>query len=750
MRVFVAFLCCLVTSFGAFAAAGAADALVVRVAVVDGDGRPQAAAAVFAKDAAGDTLLGSTADDGTVSVSTARGTQLYARLGSLQSAPAAVTAPAMRIVIGLPTIGAVTARAPLGSVSVSARSAAAIVGGDLTNALAFVPNYRTEAEGGSGAVQIDGTPVMLPSSLGGTGRFSIPSSLVASFSPDQADDGTVSPNLHLNAPTATPQRNFTFGIGSQGLVSLQTVFTGRLKKLGYAVALADQGTGGKLAGLTFRDASGLAYDHATRAHQLDASVNLDYTVGTARVNLVALGSRSSGARIGSVLPGTLAEGFGPGNTQATSFGTGYLRVSQTRGRDSWAFLDVRFAGSATDDDRAAMTALAPIPSYSGYRFAGHYDELSATRAFGRDSATLKLSSTVSDVAGFNAGEESVSKSSGTTLALILARNGPSSSLSATVSAARQTGPFSAAHADVTVKGARWGPRSRVDWSVYSAQAQLMETYYADALRLAVPGAADFDCAGRSAFASGPSRVTEAAPHVVAAKVNVTRQLGARSQISAGGFYAQTTNALVMAADSGGVALPAGYTGALGNGFANACGGAALSPQNVFLTHYASVPRRVGAEWYASGSTALGPTVVTAGYETYSVYATGVTPSPASTLIDHAQLWNVPLHRASLLIAYPRPALTAAVGFTYVSANNAAHLPAHLTASAGIRAVLGNGVVTLSGQNLFGSYAGVFTSSRFSAPTATTGAPVSFLATPVTPTWTLRYELHGARQRNRLQ
>ena len=429
MRAVCAIAACLAMALGPIGIVRADDGVLVRIAVVDREGRPQADASVFAKEAAGDVVLGRTDADGFVTITAVRGTQLYAGLGGVRSEPAAVASGSLRFVVGLATIGGVTARPSLGSILMTAQSAAAIISGDVTGALNYLPNYRTEAEGGSGALQLNGTPLMLPSSLGGTSRFSIPSSLVASFSPDQADDGTISPNLHLHTPTATPQQDVALATGSQGLASWQTVFTGRVKTLGYAFVLADQGTGGNLFGRSFRDASGLAYDHGTNAHQLDTSADLEFPVRGAQVSIVALGSRSAGAQIGSVLPGTLAQGLGPGNLQATSFGDGYVRVSQSRGRDMWTFLDVRFAGAATDDDRNALLALTPIPSYTGYRFSGRYDEVSLTRSFGANSATAKLSSTVSSVVGFSTLDESASLSSGTTFALSFAHAGKGSSLS---------------------------------------------------------------------------------------------------------------------------------------------------------------------------------------------------------------------------------------------------------------------------------------------------------------------------------
>ncbi|HTD36763.1 MAG TPA: hypothetical protein VK669_04550 [Candidatus Limnocylindrales bacterium] len=746
MRALLAALVALSVAAFATAAASAAGLLAVRVHVVDRDGRAVPDAVVFAKREAGEDALGTTDRAGDVAIEVAPGTPIYARLGAAQSPAAPATAGSARLVVpGLQTIGGVRARAPLGSIILNAQSAAAIVSGDVSSSLNYLPNYRSEAEGGSGTAQLDGTPLMLPPAGpgGGASRFGIPPNLVASLTPAQADDGSVSANFHLQSPTATPQRELSLALGSDGTASWKTTASGRAKRLGYAFALAGEGSGGKLAGRTFADQSGLDYDHSARAHRLDASMDLEWNAGGAQLSLVALGSRAAGLDVASVLPGAIAQGLGPGTLQSTNFANGYLRVARPRGRDTLSFLDVRFAGAQTEDDRSAVIALQPAGGYGGYRFSGRYDELAFTRAFGRDSVTAKLTSTATTTAVFADRFGAVARSGGTTMGLTFARAAAASSLRAELTASHQTGAFGATQLDASLSGQRWGPRSRFDWSVYSAQAQLMQTYYAQALQLGVPTSASFDCGSRSAFVGGPSDVAARAPHVTAVKANLSRRIGERVQVTAGGFASVTTNALAAAADAGAVDLPAGYLDALGTGYRSVCGAGALAASDVYLTRYVTVPRRVGREWYTTATAQLGALTGTASYETYSAYALGVPapgPGAVSTLVDGAQLWNVPLHRASVLLAYPTARFTAAAGATYVSANNALHLPAYVSGSAGVRVRAGSGFLTLSRQHLFGGSTGIFTAARYAASTATTGRPVQFLGTPVEPAWTLRYDL----------
>ena len=422
---------------------------------------------------------------------------------------------------------------------------------------------------------------------------------------------------------------------------------------------------------------------------------------------------------------------------------GYVRASQTIGRDDWALLNVRYGGTASDDDVHALAAGTAIPSYSGFGYNGRYDQLSVTRHFDATSATLAVSSTATTARSFAEPYESVSKTSGTTFAFTTNRSNHNSSLATNLNYTRQAGPFTAAHIDGSLRGSQWSSNSRLNWSAYSAQSQVIETYYAQALRMSVPGAADYACSSHAAFASGASDVTPSAPHAAGVTADFTKTLKFNTRVTVGGFYGRTKNALVIASQAGGVALPAGYLAALNAQYAHLCGGSPLGASDVYLTHYVTVPERTDKEWYVSSTTTLGRVSFTLGYETYSALASGVPPplpGTNGTLIDNAQIWNVPLHRGSAIVSYEYRGLTAGAGIAYAGRNNSAQLPANLIASAGVRLDTKRGAFTLSVQNLFNSYAGRFSSPALSTPAATTGAAVHFLGTPVPATWSLRYEV----------
>jgi hypothetical protein len=711
----------------------------VRVRVADGDGHPVASAAIYAREKHADVLLAHTDTQGVAMLAVTLGTVLFARSNGTDSSSLIVTGHTLQFLIGIKMIASVTARNPIGSTTIGTQNVTSIVSGDVGDALQFVPNYRSQAEGGSGNMELNGTPLSLPTGPEAS-RFALPSDLISSFSPDQADDGSITPNYHLESPSGTPQTQLSLLTGSQG----QGLFKDAVTGPNYAFVLADRYTQGRLAGQSFADASGLFYDHSSDSHELSGSADIEFRLGGAHVSVVGFGSERRNAQLDLVDPGTIPEGPGPGNEQSTKLASGYARITQSRGRDDWSALHVEYAGAATDDDLASLAERIPIPTESGFNYSGRYDEMTVTRNFETSSATIKINSSQSLASSFVSPFESTSVSSGTTLALSTSHTNQRSSFNTNVEATRETGPFTTAHINASFGGTLSSTQSHLRWDLYSAQSQVLQTYYADALTMSVPGAADFSCGGHAAFASGPSDVTPNAPHSVGLTASGSRSFNAiHTKVTLGGFVSQTTNALVIAASASNAALPPGYLDELNAQYASLCGGAPLTPSDLYLTHYVSVPRQIDKEGYASSSTSFGRFGLVTGYETYSAVALGVSKlsqGTNSTLINGAQIWNIPLHRASAVLSYRDQDATFGLGITYVSANSSSHLPANFVTSAGIRLATRGGIVTLSMQNLFHQDVSEFNSASLSAPTAMTGAPVGFIATPITPTWSLHYDV----------
>lgn len=713
----------------------------VQVFVRDAAGHPIPAAAIYARDRSAERYIGITGTDGRTTVEAPQGTPIFARWKGGQSQVQVADGGTVDLRFGLQTIDTIVARLPLGSLQTNTTSVAAIISGGVTDALDFVPNYRSQDEGGSGSLALNGTPLTLPPGQGS--HFTVPSDLIASFTPDQADDGSITPNLHLTSPTGTPQQQLSLLTGSQGAEALKGTLTGP----GYAFVVSDRLDEGQLDGQTFTDQSGSTYDHSANEHELSGSADVEFRLGGAHVSAVALADDRRNAGLSFVDPGDVVEGVGPGNTERTNMLDGYIRAAQTRGRDGWTALHVAYGGTDADDDLNAMSEGTPIPSYTGFGYSGRYDMFNFTRRFGQNSATISLSNTATIADSYARPYETVSTSSGTTASFSYNRTGRSSSVTARLSSARETGPFTAAHVNASIEGSRWTNATHLNWAAYTAQTQTIETYYAQALRLAVPGAADYDCDSHAALASGPSDATPVAPHSTGVTAAITRRVRA-TDLTFGGFYDATRDALVIAGQAGGMALPPGYLAAIDQQYASLCGGAPLTAADLYLMHYVTVPLRVDKEWYASSNTSLGANFNLAlAYETYAATAYGVPAFPSgatSTLIDDAQIWNVPLHRASAILSYHTTAITAGIGTAYVGANNSAHLPAYAITSAGIRLSTVNGAIVMSIQNLFNEDAGRFTSPALATPTATTAGAMQFLGVPIARTWSIRYEVRTGR------
>jgi hypothetical protein len=174
-----------------------------------------------------------------------------------------------------------------------------------------------------------------------------------------------------------------------------------------------------------------------------------------------------------------------------------------------------------------------------------------------------------------------------------------------------------------------------------------------------------------------------------------------------------------------------------------CPGALLPPSEIFAERYVTVPRLNGREWYTTLEIPVGALRADISYETYSLCAPAIPASllgGATTLEPGKQIDGVPLHRASFVLSQAQNGTLAAVALQYVSDNNSAYLPGHVTASLGVQRAFRHATLALSVQNVLGGYTGAFISPRYAVPLFTQYGPIPTLASPVRRTWTLRYTI----------
>jgi len=732
------------------APACAGDPAPVRVVVADVSGRAVSGADVVERIGDAETVIGRSGEDGTLLVVRHERAELFARLGSRVSPRVVAHDGTVSLVVPLALIGSIAARHVDGSAPlVTESSATALVAGDVASALGLVPNYRSQREGGSGRQSLNGVPLELPTAPrnGGSGdEPGIPADLVESFSAAQADDGSISPNYHVLAPTSTTKLRFAAGATQWDGNLWKASLSGTSRKLGYAVVVAGGGDDGALAHDVFGDASGFAYDHSTRAHHLDASASLAYAIGSTQINVVAIGSHKTSADVLMAMPGGLAAGEGPGNETRTSTTFGYVVASQAHGRDSYHLLHAVFGGGLSDDANSASFAGTPVGSVSGYRYSGSYDEAAITRNFGAASLTAKATATRVRTIAFaqylGASHGSASDAALGSFSLGYESSSAPDGYGASLNAFHRSGIFPGGGLEANLHVRRMIRGTQLRLTFTHAQAQAQQAYSAGSYQLGAPSSATVTCDPVSATVGAPSQLAGRHPQADTLIGSVERRFANGARFDAGGFVSNGRDMFVPSTSSG-VDLPPGFAGALRRDVATLCPGAPLADSQIFAQRYVSVPRLNGREWYVAVVVPLGALRADVSYETYSLFAPTIPAAlqgGATTLAPGKQIDGVPLHRATLVLSQARGTTLAAIALQYVSDNNAAHLPGHVTASVGVQRAFGRGTLALSVQNALGGYGGTFVSPRYAVPLLTQSGSIPTLASPVRRTWTLRYTL----------
>jgi hypothetical protein len=751
MRSALAIVCSAVALCAAPAAA--AEPTPAHVFVSDGTAA-LAGARVYARDEAGTAVyLGSSDASGALDVRVDPATMLYAEANGRRSALAAVAAAggSIHLIVAPAVIATISARHnPTGPRLVTDSSAAAVATGDPAAALGTIANFRTRSEGGSGRETLNGVPLELPPAPGSNGgaTTSIPSDLIESFSAVQSDDGSVTPNYHVLGPTATPQFHVSAASGRYDGELFKGSFSGTAGRLGYAAVLATGSDEGVLAGRSFVDASGIDYDHSSHAHHTDASLELDYRLGTTQISVVGLASRTKRDDIGLADPGGVPLGLGPGDATRTALATGYVFASQTHGRDAFHFIDARFGGGADDDQSHAVLDGVALGSDSGYRYWGQYDEFGFARQFARESLAFKASATRVTTLDYVDGNQAAATSLQRTLSAAYERGDWTSGFGGSLGAVSHVGALGGTTIEENVHAQRRIAGTALRLTAYHSQAQTIESTYAGLIQWASPVSASFTCGPASATLSGPGNVGSRHPEATTLSVAGDRAFAHGISLSGGAFVSYFTNLLVQPTTQiDPSALPAGYAGALGKIAQTACPGE-TSLADVFVQNYQTVAHAIGREWFGDAKFPLGPLRAEATYETYSMVATSLPASLAgarTSLIAGSQLPGIPLHRANLILSYGHgPALLAAA-LQYVSDNNALHLPGHVTTSAGLQLRTASGTLSLSAINLFRAYGGAFATSRYAVALPAPGSAIPVLATPEAATWQLRYTTNFGRR-----
>lgn len=743
MRAVAVFLALIISAAAPCALAQSSQS-ACHIIVVDITGRAIGDAEIVAKSGSSEHVLGHSDERGAFGPIMLEPLAVFARIGTRVSAPVTLHTGTVQLVVPLALVGSVSAHASAPGHYVNEGSALALVSGDVASSLSYMPNYRSQSEGGSGGQSLDGVPLPLPPAApGGASQSVLPSDLVSSFTATQVDDGTVTPNFHVLAPTQDHRLAMTAGLNENDGSLLKGELSGTGGKLGYAVAIAGGANGGTLAGQRFADVSGASYDHSSNAAHVDGSLSLAYAVGSTQINAVAIATRSRSADIFTDRPGTISAGIGPGNqTRANSFFS-YVMATQSHGAFSYHALISNFSGSSTDDASQALFEDQPIGSVTGFHYGGTYGEVALTHKRGANALTAKASLTSVATTAFSrylttSLQDTVRATSGEYM-LGLEHGSGANGYGASVDLVQRGSIFPGSTFEARLHARREIAGADVHVAFVHADAQTQQAYAVGAYQLSAPNAADITCAG-TATVNGPSRLDRRHPSADTLSTQVEAPF-AGGHLGVGGFLAYGRDTLVSATTASALPLPGGYVDAVAGYLSALCPGQTLAPSQLYLRQYVSVPHTIGREFYATYSRRFGDFGATLSYEVYSLQATDVAsmdPSFPTTLLVGRQVDGVPLQRGSLLLSHTHGRTLAAIALQYVGANNASHLPAHTTFSLGLREPFGPGALSLSVQNLFGAYEGRFRSPQDAVPYTSSGAPIPTLATPMQRTWSLRY------------
>ena len=720
--------------------AAAAAGVSADVAVVDDRGEPVSGAEIVSSKQA--AVLGVTGADGHALVSADDGTPVLARWKDRRSDNVALRAPAITITL-LAKIGSIKARIPVTTTAgpVSRLSAAAVLGGSLTTALRFDPQYRSGVEGGSSAIEVNGVPLTLPSSAGGGGPSKALAELFDSYSPEDANGSTI-PNFHLVNPTASPQQTIGIATGSFADTALRGSAAGRAGRFGYGISAIGDANAGVLGGRTFTDLSGQRYEHSSDDRTVGATANILYDLGSTQLGGSVVATRERWNDIASVQPGPVPAGYGPGASSTSSAVTEWLTLDHTAGRDHLFAVAVGFNGGGVDDHRAATFLGAPAAYATAYSYKGAYDFAKVSRTFGNLSVFAQgtLQTFTLDNAGY------AGSAAGTSLAdafeVGFERGGRGVTGGGRIGVANAAGGLSGSQPTANLH-VEFGPASsHVRLAYNRTQSQIQESFGVKDQVLAAPQSASIDCGGGTAVVGAPAVTGSAHPVKSTFEGSLALEPRQDTLVTIGGYVGSERNAFVQGVAEGPLPVSAGYLAALGPIFAATCPGRELSASSLYGSRYVQAGDVRSREAFVSARRRIGHATLSGFYEVLSKSASSahVNGLVTSSIVPGAQLPFVPLHRANLQLSYETPKLVWGIDGLYTSANNAANLPGHVELLAGVGVGLGHGILTLSVDNPFASFGGTFASSRYAVPIQTTTGPFNVLATPLSSSWTLKYTL----------
>jgi len=601
-------------------------------------------------------------------------------------------------------------------------------------------------------LSLNGIPLNAPGSAGNLRGYSTDlfSGASVSFGPQVGGLGG-GVNFRTLQPTLSWQSMSQLSTGSNGKYNYSLGETGSFGKLGIAAQSTYRSTPSLVDGMRYLDASGLDYVHDGDRTSRGALLMLRYRISDAQtLTAQYMGSQNASDLVCLHESGGLPCGYGPGNTDSSTFGLYSLTDTALIGDTSIQAAIFGTRGSFDTNELARYSNGVPAPiGYQtalkslGYSVSAqlpakerHTISISANGSTSTNTTTPTIASAIpfyfgSQRSSYGSVQVSDSIRSNTKLTLneafglSRASNAPASILASISANWKPTSVDSfAASYSIGGSGGRAG-RSSI---------------------LTDPSSLKFNCDGDTATGSAPGDQPGSSSSTSARLSYTHAWKGASISTS---LYRQSQVDIVLPTLVNGSVLqtlgvlPPGYVGTVQNIFRSPAGCNAppsvpFGAQNLYFRTPIGGAVRLYEGGSVSGYFTLGDLVAQPYYDVSVVQANSNDvriDNPYSLTISGAQLPNQPLHRAGLTLDYKAKgsALEWIADAQYTGSNNGNNLPAYTTFDAGVQATLTHGTLTFAMSNITNAYSGIFSSPLNAVPQQTAGgALIPTLATPLAP------------------
>jgi TonB-dependent Receptor Plug Domain len=570
-------------------------------------------------------------------------------------------------------------------------------------------------------------------------------------------------NFTTLQPTLSWESYDTLMLGSNARNSWQAAETGSDGKLGVALNTCGGLATSWLDGLVYTDASGLDYAHNGDASSFGGSARFRYEINDSQsiTGMVLTSNHITNIVCSRVQYNGIPCGYGPNNYSAGSVSLFSLTDDLLLGATS---IQATFYGNNSTSlndqlDRFVDGVASPIGS-SGLNSSSGFTLNAILPAAQRHTISLTAYGSWGTSQTFPLNEPSVPYYTNLQRSSYAAAQITDSihsnehlSFSESLGLTQATGGFGGV---LETLATTWHP-TKYDTYTASYTMQGSPGQQTRSTILSDPAALRFTCDGDNsvAFGNAPGAAPEASSSTSTNLTYTRTWIGGDLAVR---LYRQMQKNTLLPTDVNGSILLANgtispaYVAAVQQVFQSSAGCGATTPFGATDLYFSSPVAGVNRLYQGvqvTGYGTFGNLIVQPFWNTTVSQAISDSPlidNPYSITQSGQQLPNVPLQRAGVIFDYKarHSAIEYLADAEYYGRNNSNNLPAYTQFDAAINATFSKGNLTVAATNIFGTYAGIFSSLANAVPFYTqSGQIVPNVARPLTPrsytvTYTIKY------------